>query len=78
MTTLPRLAAASLLLPLLLSCQLAAAADSPLDVVVLVDMQPNRRPADRLFTTNMDGSPRVNRAVYPVLNRPGFRGGSLG
>ncbi|MEI6814156.1 MAG: hypothetical protein WCL36_08235 [bacterium] len=39
-------------------------AQQPLDVVVLVDMQPHMRPADRLFATNMDGSPRVNRASF--------------
>jgi hypothetical protein len=66
MNTLPKLASIGLTMSLLLCGPAASAAESPLDVVVLVDMQPHRNAAERLFTTNMDGTPRVNRAIYPA------------
>jgi len=44
----------------------ALAAEHPLDVVLLLDMQPQQRAGDRLFVTDMSGTPRVNRQLYPV------------
>jgi hypothetical protein len=44
----------------------AQAAEHPLDVVLLLDMQPQQRAGDRLFVTDMSGTPRVNRQLYPA------------
>ena len=44
----------------------ALAAEHPLDVVLLLDMQPQQRAGDRLFVTDMSGTPRVNRQLYPA------------
>ena len=44
----------------------AQAVEHPLDVVLLLDMQPQQRAGDRLFVTDMSGTPRVNRQLYPV------------
>ena len=42
------------------------AAEHPLDVVLLLDMQPHQRASERLFVTDMSGTPRVNRQLYPA------------
>ena len=68
MIALPRRLALLGALTLLLPLQQAVAAEHPLDVIVLLDMQPHRSPADRLFATNMDGTARVNRGVRADLN----------